>query len=108
MTRSQKRRLYNAAARYAKEIAYSIEFTMVYSTSNLAYVGATALCPCGNKETIYTKAIRENAKLKLALHHGWHIACYHKGIDDETPCKESKLFQAAKRINFTHIPTLKM
>ena len=108
MSRSQKRRLYNAAARYAKEIAASIEYTMVYPTGNLAFIGATALCPCGNKETVYTQADRENAKFGLALHHGWHIACYHKGIDDETPCKETKLFEAAKRINFTHIPILKM
>ena len=108
MTRSQKRRLYNAAARYAKEIAPSIEFNIVYSKDSEPFIGATALCPCGNKETIYTKASRENVRIGLALHHGWHFACYHKCIDDETSHKESKLFESAKRINFTHIPTLKM
>lgn len=76
-----------------------------YNESNIGatiVLSGACLCPCGEMEVI-TTACRgyDNYRRLVALHHGWHHACFAKGYDVETKMKIPKLEAAADRIRFT-------
>lgn len=110
ISRSQKRRLYNAAARYANimEVELQCHEAQVNDYWVQICVNCGTVCPCGNMEWltnvqyISTKIDLEKHIEKevnnMKLHHGWHHACYHKGLDDETPHEHRKLVEAQQRI----------
>lgn len=84
--------LYQEAAKHAASM--DITWGEVIHKGNCFLVGE-AMCPCGKIEQIgvWCKG-NKDYRMMIALHHGWHVACWHAGIDTETEFDIKQLEEA--------------
>ena len=89
---------------YENAVIESTKLEIKYSENNLFSVSknknyivlsASAMCPCGTVELISIACVKQDYdyRMGLALHHGWHSACFNSGIDIETKCDDAILYK---------------
>ena len=89
---------------YENAVIESTRLAIQYSEENLwrkadnknyIMLSARSMCPCGTVELLSIVCTKQDYdyRMALALHHGWHSACFNAGVDIETKCDEALLYQ---------------
>jgi len=63
------------------------------------------ICPCGNMERLSVVCIddKQDYRLGIMLHHGWHHACFKHGLDVETQFGLKRLMKEGQEATFKRL-----